>query len=96
MKVNPASVHFRAKTGFSLSYTIVSIAVFRQTCPKVLYKAITRMYSLTALLFGNLNYAISVQVGGSFAEIYGIRRAQGMLGLCIWVGVEGGGPNTIL
>jgi hypothetical protein len=71
MKVKPASKHFLAKTGFSLS------------CPPhqqpyvclgtLSYKSIARVYALAALLLCNLDYPISIKVCRGLPEIHGVR-----------------------
>lgn len=70
MKVKPASVHFLANTGFSLSWQAVSL---HPTC--LLYathKAISWMYALTSLLLCDLYYPVSVEVCGWVTEVYGV------------------------
>ena len=62
----------------------------------VTYEAISRMYALAALLLCNLDYAVAIEVGGCVAEVRGVGRAQGMLGACIGVGVEGCGADAVL
>jgi hypothetical protein len=54
------------------------------------------MYALTSLLLRDLYYPVAVQVCGWVTEIDGIWRAQGVLGMRIWVGEEGGGADAVL
>lgn len=61
MKVIPASVHFRANVGFSLSYVYVT-AVSAMKNLATTYKSIARMYALTALVLCNLYYTIAVKI----------------------------------
>ena len=79
MKVIPASVHFFAKCGFSLS--CVSLA---NHCTQLVilgrsYKSITRMYALATLILSNLDYPVSVEICGRVAEVDSKRRAKSML-----------------
>jgi hypothetical protein len=67
MKVRPASVHFLAKVGFSLNCNQVSHDLpLRSGQP---YKAISWMYALTTLLFGNLYYPVPVEICRWVTEI---------------------------
>lgn len=78
MKVIPASVHFFAKCGFSLSFTsLAKHSITVDSC--VSYKAVARMYSLAALLFGNLYYPVPIKVCGRITEVNSKRRTEGML-----------------
>lgn len=68
MNVIPASVHFLAKCGFSLSYTLLAWT------PQHLfyywsYKSVTRMYTLAALLLRNVYYPVAIKIRGRVAEI---------------------------
>lgn len=78
MKVIPASVHFFAKCGFSLNcYSLASAPRYLFCCWS--YKSITWVYALTALLFGNLYYPVSIEICGRVAEVNSERRAKSML-----------------
>jgi hypothetical protein len=78
MNVRPASVHFLAKVGFSLSCSEISLhpTALHQWR---LYKAISWMYALTSLLFGDLYYPVSIEICGRVAKVDGVWRAQGVL-----------------
>lgn len=61
MKVRPASVHFLANVGFSLSYgSCQRLCTLRFVDAP--YKAIARMYTLAALLLCNLYYPVSIEI----------------------------------
>ena len=59
MNVRPASVHFRAKAGFSLSCELVARSS-RQAL--VAYKSIARMNALATFLFCNLYDSIAIEI----------------------------------
>lgn len=73
MNVMPASVHFRANVGFSLNWK----ASVPETSIQPLgpYKSVAWVYALAALIFGNLDDAIAVQVGRGVSQVHGIGRA---------------------
>jgi hypothetical protein len=63
MKTRPASVHFRAKSEFSLSYIVDTNQCQIEKNPNsVTYKAISRVYPLTSLCFCDLDNAVSIKV----------------------------------
>jgi hypothetical protein len=78
MKVNPASVHFLAKVGFSLNWTM-SAFITTDNLALGSYKAVSWMYALTPLLFRDLYYAVSIEICGRVTEVHSVWRAQGML-----------------
>lgn len=78
MKVIPASVHFFAKCGFSLSY-VLSANHNKHLVSGGSYKSIAWMYALASLILSKLNYPVSVEICGRVAEIDGKRRAKSML-----------------
>jgi hypothetical protein len=78
MKVIPASVHFFAKCGFSLSYVLLA-NYGKQLLSGGSYKSISRVYALATLILSNLNYPVSVEICGRVAEVDGKRGAKSML-----------------
>lgn len=64
INTNPASVHFRAKAEFSLSFSNSFISFQHQfVCMDPTHKAITGMYPLATLSLCDFNNAVSVEVG---------------------------------
>ena len=59
------------------------------------YKAVARVYTLAALLFRDLYYAVSIKICGGVSKVYGVGRAQRVLRSSIWVGKEGRGFDAI-
>ena len=87
MNTNPASVHFRAKAEFSLSFTkITPLAhIFHPLCMNRTHKAISGVYPLTPFFLCNLYNAIPIEVGRDGSQVESKRGAQGMLRFTIWV-----------
>ena len=77
MKSRPDSEHFWANVAFSLSYEQSGIELEERL--QITYKAIPRMYSSTAILFGGSNYFVAIQIRRSIAQVDRMRRAQSML-----------------
>jgi hypothetical protein len=67
MKAKPASVHFRANVGFSLSFALLSALVPLLDILPATYEAVTRMYALATLPFSHLNYLISIKISSWIA-----------------------------
>lgn len=59
-------------------------------------EAVARVDAVAALVFGDLDDAVAVEVGGRLAEVDGERRAEGVLGVGVGVSVDGGGADTVL
>lgn len=72
MKTNPASVHLRANSGFSLNYTDINLKLLAtQPASKKMgtNKSIAWVYSLTALSFSNVYYTVSIEIRRNSAEV---------------------------
>lgn len=60
------------------------------------YEAVTWVYAFAALPLSYLDDSVSIEVCARIAKVDGERRAQGMLGASVRIGVESRGANAIL